>query len=89
MLVDWHEDLAMQYEVELKFPVADLGAIEARLVELGTRFDEAVTQVDRYFAHPARDFARTDEALRIRQVGNACYVTYKGPKVDAATKTRR
>jgi adenylate cyclase class 2 len=79
----------MQYEVELKFPVADLGAIEARLVELGTRFDEAVTQVDRYFAHPARDFARTDEALRIRQVGNACYVTYKGPKVDAATKTRR
>ncbi len=42
-----------------------------------------------YFAHPGRDFARTDEALRIRQVGPQCYVTYKGPKVDPTTKTRR
>ncbi len=79
----------MHYEVEQKFPVDDLAAIEARLVALGVRFEAAIEQLDRYFAHPCRDFAQTDEALRIRQVGQQSYVTYKGPKIDAATKTRR
>ncbi|HUG89810.1 MAG TPA: class IV adenylate cyclase, partial [Planctomycetaceae bacterium] len=41
------------------------------------------------FNHPARDFAKTDEALRIRQNGGTNRVTYKGPKVDLQTKTRR
>ena len=36
-----------------------------------------------------RDFAQTDEALRIRQVSGANQITYKGPKIDEATKTRR
>lgn len=79
----------MHYEVEQKFPVDDLAALEAALVALGARFESPIDQLDRYFAHPSRDFARTDEALRIRQVGAQCYVTYKGPKVDPATKTRR
>jgi adenylate cyclase class 2 len=42
-----------------------------------------------YFAHPLRDFAQTDEALRLRRKGEANYITYKGPKIDATTKTRR
>ncbi|HEY2881269.1 MAG TPA: class IV adenylate cyclase, partial [Pirellulales bacterium] len=42
-----------------------------------------------YFNHPARDFAQTDEALRLRQVGQLNFITYKGPKLAAATKTRR
>ncbi len=46
-------------------------------------------QSDLYFAHPARDFAQTDEALRIRRVGQHNFVTYKGPKIDQTTKTRR
>ncbi|HTN76901.1 MAG TPA: class IV adenylate cyclase, partial [Pirellulaceae bacterium] len=45
-------------------------------------------QVDTYFQHPARDFRQTDEALRIRQIGDDNYITYKGPKLDALTKTR-
>src|SRR5205085_570940 len=44
---------------------------------------------DQYFNHPARDFGRTDEALRLRRVGDQNFITYKGPKIDAATKTRR
>jgi adenylate cyclase class 2 len=48
-----------------------------------------VVQVDQYLNHPCRDFAQTDEAFRIRTVGDASFVTYKGPKLDAATKTRR
>jgi len=57
----------------------DLAAVEKGIVE----------QVDQYFAHPVRDFARTDEALRIRRVGEHNVITYKGPKIDATTKTRR
>jgi adenylate cyclase class 2 len=77
------------FEVEQKFRVADGGAFESRLVDRGVRLAEPQLQVDRYFNHPARDFAATDEALRIRQVGEQNYVTYKGPKIDRSTKTRR
>ena len=85
----------MTLEVEQKFPLeAGEGTptreeILARLSALGCQWNAALEQVDRYFAHPARDFAETDEALRLRRVGDENRVTYKGPKLDAATKTRR
>lgn len=79
----------MSYEVEQKHVTEDLAAKRRALEELDARFSEPVVQVDRYFAHPARDFARTDEALRVRSVGPRNFVTYKGPKVDETTKTRR
>ncbi len=79
----------MKYEVEQKFPVDDLASLEARLSELGVAVSEPRGEVDRYYAHPARDFAATDEALRIRRVGQSYRITYKGPKVDTTTKTRR
>jgi adenylate cyclase class 2 len=79
----------MKYEVEQKFPVVDLATVEDRLRTLGATFGRPIVQLDRYFAHPSRDFAATDEALRIRQVGDRYCITYKGPKVDAATKTRQ
>ncbi len=77
------------YEVELKFQVSDAAALERDLAALGARFREAVEQVDRYFAHPCRDFAATDEALRLRRTGADAAITWKGPRIDAATKTRR
>ena len=40
------------------------------------------------FNAPDRDFAQTDEALRIRRVGSFNFLTYKGPKQDRQTKTR-
>jgi adenylate cyclase class 2 len=79
----------MKYEVEMKFPVADMAALESRLATMGVAISEAKTEEDMYFAHPARDFASTDEALRIRRKGESNYITYKGPKIDATTKTRR
>ncbi len=79
----------MQYEVENKFPVTDLSRLTVQLESLGAQFDEVLDQVDTYFAHPDRDFAVTDEALRIRRIGDTNLITYKGPKVDQATKTRR
>jgi len=79
----------MPLEVEQKFPVSDLAALETRLIELGATLGEDHEQVDRYYRHPTRDFARTDEALRLRRVGKHNYITYKGPKLDRTTKTRR
>jgi adenylate cyclase, class 2 len=79
----------MKYEVEMKFPVADMGALESRLAALGAAVSQPQTEIDAYFAQPARDFAQTDEALRIRRKGAANFMTYKGPKLDATTKTRR
>ena len=79
----------MRYEVEMKFPVADLSALETRLTGLGTTIAATQPEVDVYFAHPVRDYSRTDEALRLRRKGTAYSITYKGPKIDAATKTRR
>ncbi len=77
------------YEVEIKFPVADPAAVEARLIALAARFRDPVEQADSYFAHPCRDFARTDEALRLRRDGDDVKITWKGPRIDTATKTRR
>lgn len=77
------------YEVEVKFSVADRATLERQLLGLAARFREPVEQVDRYFAHPSRDFARTDEALRLRSVGHDGAITWKGPRLDSATKTRR
>jgi adenylate cyclase class 2 len=79
----------MTYEVEQKFPVGDTGQLIKKLADLDAVAAPSVEQVDRYYAHPARDFAATDEALRIRRVGEENFVTYKGPKLDRTTKTRR
>ena len=79
----------MKIEVEHKYRVTDLADLQRRLIELKATIAAPQSQVDTYFAHPARDFAVTDEALRIRRVGERNYVTYKGPKLDQATKTRR
>lgn len=77
------------YEVEMKFSVADPQALEQRLGSLGAKWHEPIDQVDRYFNHPCRDFARMDEALRLRHDGDGVVITWKGPRIDAATKTRR
>ena len=79
----------MHWEVEQKLPVSDIRATEAKLIQLGATFSDLVEQADDYFNHPARDFAQTDEALRLRQVGDHNWITYKGPKIDATTKTRQ
>jgi adenylate cyclase, class 2 len=79
----------MNFEVEQKFAVADLADLRHRLLQAGVQWKGNVSQADHYFAHPARDFAQTDEALRIRQSDNQTFVTYKGPKIDTTTKTRR
>lgn len=76
-------------EIEAKYRVDDWQRIEARLAEVGARLLEEREERDLYFNAPHRDFARSDEAVRIRQVGESNWLTYKGPRTDAHTKTRR
>jgi adenylate cyclase, class 2 len=77
------------YEVELKYPLADVAAVEAALARLGATWHGTAEQVDRYFNHPCRDFGVTDEALRLRRTDDALAITWKGPRLDATAKTRR
>ncbi len=78
----------MHYEVELKYRCDDVDRVRDLLFAFGAVPSETVEQVDRYYRHPVRDFAQTDEAFRLRRVGPWNVMTYKGPKVDATTKTR-
>jgi len=75
-------------EIEVKFRVDDFAALEARLKEWQAEACAERQDADAYFQAPHRDFAKTDEAFRLRRIGSASFITYKGPKIDAATKTR-
>jgi adenylate cyclase class 2 len=96
------------YEVELKLR-ADHDPVRRRLMELDVRRTGTVSQVDVYYDAPHREFASTDEALRVREERTVheptdavrrgewdespeevrTRLTYKGPLVDDASKTRR
>src|SRR5437660_9765495 len=75
-------------EVEQKFRGVDFAALEERLRALCAVESERRIEADHYFNAPDRDFAKTDEALRIRRVSASNFITYKGPKRDVQTKTR-
>jgi adenylate cyclase class 2 len=79
------------YEVELKLR-AEHGPVRERLAELGARESRHVRQEDTYYDVPHRDFAETDEAIRVRREtdgeGTTVKLTYKGPLIEAASKTR-
>ena len=78
----------MGFEIEVKFRVADHAGLTRRLLERGFGAGATVEHEDAYLAHPARDFARTGEAFRIRGEGPSNRITYKGPKLGGPTKTR-
>ncbi len=75
-------------EIELKFPVDDFHRIETQLKQWNATPLGAQDEADHYLNAPDRDFGQTDEALRLRRIGEKNFVTYKGPKIDKTTKTR-
>jgi adenylate cyclase class 2 len=78
----------MSYEVELKYRLADRDRLLQRLAERGAVAGARAVLEDVYLNHPARDFAQTHEALRIRRNGIDNRITYKGPRLSGPTKTR-
>jgi len=83
-----HADSRGMLEIEIKAPCKDLVKLEKDLVKLGARDFGTLVQADVYYAHPARDFGKTDEALRVRTENDLTVITYKGPKLDQDSKTR-
>ncbi|MCX2818334.1 class IV adenylate cyclase [Haladaptatus sp. F3-133] len=75
-------------EVEVKVR-ASLDEAEESLTQLDAQEVGEKRQVDTYFSAPHRDFAQTDEALRVRRENGDAYVTYKGAKRGDGTKTRQ
>ncbi|MFC6961573.1 class IV adenylate cyclase [Halocatena marina] len=85
------------YELEVKVKT-DHDAVRSKLAELDATQLSTVDQVDTYYDAPHRTFAETDEALRIRAETESnesssapdpvTQLTYKGPLVDDASKTR-
>lgn len=78
----------LEAEVKLALSPDGLVRLRQRLAACGAVEGARHEQVDTYFAHPQRDFAATDEALRLRCDEGALRITYKGPKLDPPLKTR-
>lgn len=76
-------------EAELKFQLDDPESFRRAIAALGANRVDEKQQRDIYYAHPLRDFAETDEALRVRFDGESGCLTYKGPRFDPQTKSRQ
>ncbi len=81
-------DVISMIEIEIKAR-AGLDALRKRLRQEGAGLERTVEQTDIYYNSPCRDFAKTDEALRLRDEGGQIFLTYKGKKLDAMSKTRK
>jgi adenylate cyclase, class 2 len=75
-------------EIEMKFAVDDFAAIVQQLSKWQAKVQPTIEEADHYFNAPDRDFGRTDEAFRLRTVGEQNRMTYKGPKQPGPAKTR-
>ncbi len=80
-------------EVEVKAKINSFREMEEKLDKIGAIKTKKEFQEDIYFNSPVVDFAQTDEALRIRTTKENdktnIFITYKGPKIDKESKTRR
>lgn len=79
-------------EVEVKAKIDNFEDIKVKLDQINAIKTKTEKQIDRYFNSPVKDFAETDEALRIRETitedSRNLFITYKGPKIDKKSKTR-
>ena len=80
-------------EVEVKAKIENFQDMEKKLEKLGAIKSKKEFQEDIYFNSPIVDFAKTDEALRIRTTkendNTNIFITYKGPKINSESKTRK
>ncbi|MBN2156945.1 MAG: class IV adenylate cyclase [Candidatus Lokiarchaeota archaeon] len=91
-------------EVEVKFKLQNKEVFEENLKQLGANYVVDIIHKDTYYNLPKgmRNFAKTDEALRLRRIEEydvretetvahkiSSDLTYKGPKIDTETKTRK
>ena len=58
----------MSIEVEIKLKIKDKKELEKKLPELGFDVGDIVSESDAYYTSEFHDFAKLDEALRIRSI---------------------
>jgi adenylate cyclase class 2 len=83
-------------EIELKIPLKahfSLADVISNLLNEFGNSSEEINQIDYYFSSPICDFAKSDEALRLRQIlaksgKKRIEITYKGPKQGKSMKIR-
>lgn len=82
-------------EIEIKAIITDKTALKAAMCAQGFIWRQTLLETDIYYCGVNRDFALTDEALRLRTTENQddneikTVLTYKGPKLDTVSKTRK
>lgn len=75
----------IEFEVKAPVPPDHEAFIRRKLGEP----ESAEEHVDTYYQHPARDVVASDEAIRLGVRGDHVEWTYKGPRLDERTKSRR
>jgi adenylate cyclase, class 2 len=75
-------------EIEMKFWAPSFEQVEAALAACDAAAGPPLDEADHYYNAPDRDFAKTDEAFRLRRIGPRNIMTYKGPKQPGPAKTR-
>jgi adenylate cyclase class 2 len=76
-------------EIEIKARVEDPKDMEMSIIALGAVPIGIENQEDTYYNSQYRDLGKTDEFLRIRVEDDQSFLTYKGPKMDSVSKTRK
>jgi adenylate cyclase class 2 len=76
-------------EIEIKARVESPKDMERSIIALGAAPVGIENQADTYYNSQYRDFGKTDESLRIRVEDGQSFLTYKGPKMDSVSKTRK
>lgn len=76
-------------EIEVKARVDDARKLERAIIAMGATPIGIENQADTYYNSQYNDFGKTDEALRIRAQNGKYFLTYKGPKMDSVSKTRK
>ena len=71
-------------EVEIKVKVNDIEVLKTKLKKAGAKSEGKKTNVDHYFTVHHRDFMKTKECLRIRELPekNKSILTYKPASTD-------
>ncbi|UYP47386.1 hypothetical protein NEF87_003671 [Candidatus Lokiarchaeum ossiferum] len=89
------------FEMEIKLKITNIEELRSKLSSLDHSHPVDLHHTDRYYNLPPTigDFAKTDEALRLRssiekhpvshEIIKECHdLTYKGPKLDKTVKSR-
>jgi adenylate cyclase class 2 len=82
-------------EVEIKAALKEKEELTAKMLELGFVKGDLLKETDVYFDSPHHKMKENDTALRIRSCENltqgtkVCYMTYKGPKMDKISISRK